>query len=325
MSNQTHFVILIPIFDDWNAFQLLVNQIDVEFVKTGWLIEILAIDDGSEVSFEQTNLQFENLNNIVKVSVLKLRRNVGHQRAIATGLTFIEEKIECDAVLVMDGDGEDTPSEAKRLIEKCVSENFDRLIFARRKKRSEGVVFRFLYSIYKTFYRILTGKQFRFGNFSVIPRKFLSRLSVMSEGWNHYAAGVLKARIPYYELDTVRGTRLSGQSKMNFVSLIIHGLSSVSVYSEVVGVRLLVATFFLTVISGFLIGVVVVIRLLTNLAIPGWATYAIAFLILILLQAVTLSLFFSFIVLNGRDTATFIPQRDYHYFIADQYQIYPNN
>jgi hypothetical protein len=169
----------------------------------------------------------------------------------------------------------------------------------------------------------LTGKQFRFGNFSVIPYSFLSRLSVMSEGWNHYAAAILKARIPYQEVDTIRGNRLSGQSKMNFVSLIIHGLSSISVYSEVVGVRLLVATFFLTIISVLLIGVVVSVRFFTNLAIPGWATYASAFLILILLQSVTLSLFFSFIVLNGRDNATFIPQRDYHYFIANQCQIYP--
>jgi hypothetical protein len=145
----------------------------------------------------------------------------------------------------------------------------------------------------------------------------------MSESWNHYAAAVLKARIPYQEIDTIRGTRLSGRSKMNFVSLIIHGLSSISVYSEVVGVRLLVATFLLTMISLFLIGIVVSIRLLTNLAIPGWATYVSAFLILILLQSITLSLFFSFIVLNARDNATFIPQRDYHYFIADKYQIYP--
>jgi hypothetical protein len=38
----------------------------------------------------------------------------------------------------MDGDGEDTPAEAKRLIEKCIAENFSKLIFARRSKRSEG-------------------------------------------------------------------------------------------------------------------------------------------------------------------------------------------
>jgi glycosyltransferase involved in cell wall biosynthesis len=318
-----NIVILIPIFDDWKAFQLLVNQIEAKFVKTNWLVEVLVIDDGSQSGFETTDLQFEKLENIAKISILKLKRNVGHQRAIATGLTFIEEEIKCDAVLVMDGDGEDTPAEAKRLIEKCIAENFSKLIFARRSKRSEGLIFRFSYSIYRFFYLILTGKQFRFGNFSVIPYSFLSRLSVMSEGWNHYAAAILKARIPYQEVDTIRGNRLSGQSKMNFVSLIIHGLSSISVYSEVVGVRLLVATFFLTIISVLLIGVVVSVRFFTNLAIPGWATYASAFLILILLQSVTLSLFFSFIVLNGRDNATFIPQRDYHYFIANQCQIYP--
>jgi hypothetical protein len=172
MSKPYYIIILTPIYDDWKAFQLLIDQINAELVETDWLIEVLAVDDGLQIAFEETNLQFEKLKNLSNISILKLRRNVGHQRAIATGLTFIEEKLECDAVLVMDGDGKDTPSEAKNLIKRCIAQNFSELIFARRRKRSEGIIFRFSYWIYKFFYRILTGKQFRFGNFSLIPRFF---------------------------------------------------------------------------------------------------------------------------------------------------------
>lgn len=327
MIKKNHIVFLIPIYDDWNSFEILTQKIDEEFLNSEWKIELLVIDDGSQKSFEDCCSPISELKSISKISILKLKRNLGHQRAIALGLTFIEANLECDAVLIMDGDGEDLPSEAKRLIEKCILENFSKLIFAKRTKRSEGAVFRISYFIYRNFYQILTGKQFRFGNFSIVPYIFLNRLSVISEGWNHYAASVLKARIPYDEIDTIRGVRLSGSSKMNFISLITHGLSSISVYGEVVGVRLLIATLFVIIILSLLIGVVILVRLITLppeiVVVPGWATYAITILIMILLQSLTLSLFFSFLVLNGRDNSTFLPQRDYHYFISEKNQIYP--
>jgi glycosyltransferase involved in cell wall biosynthesis len=325
MSGENRIIILIPVYDDWKSLEILLQHLDAEFAGSDWEIELLVIDDGSQISLEEHGFSLTALRGISKVSVLGLRRNLGHQRAIALGLTYIEVNLKCKAVLIMDGDGEDTPPDARRLIEKCIAENFSKIIFARRTRRSEGLLFRLSYVFYRNFYRLLTGKQFRFGNFSVVPSVFLSRLSVISEGWNHYASSVLKAKIPYAEIDTARGVRHVGQSKMNFTSLIIHGLSSISVYAELVGVRMLIATFLLTAVSSVLIAIVVAVRFLTDLAIPGWATYVVGLLILILLQSVSLSLFFSFIVLGGRDTATFLPQRDYHYFIAYNYQLYPRS
>jgi hypothetical protein len=209
-----------------------------------------------------------------------------------------------------------------RLIDRCRELGNSKIIFAGRTQRNEGFSFRVFYVVYKFLYRILTGRNYHVGNFSAIPAKFLRRLSVISEGWNHYASSVLKARIPFEEIDTVRGKRLDGSTKMNFTSLVIHGLSAISVHSEVVGVRMLCATLFLTFFSLVAVAVVVAVRLFTDLAVPGWATYVTAFLAVILLQSVTLSFFFSFIVLNGRQNATFLPERDYHYFIAGEHVIF---
>jgi hypothetical protein len=41
------------------------------------------------------------------------------------------------------------------------------------------------------------------------------------------------------------------------------------------------------------------------------------------MQAVTLSLFFIFLVLNNRNNAGFLPAKDYQYFISEEYEIYP--
>ena len=53
-----------------------------------------------------------------------------------------------------------------------------------------------------------------------------------------------------------------------------------------------------------------------HLPIPGWATSTFGILTVILFQAVMLSIQFSFIVLGGRQGTTFLPCRDYAYFVA---------
>jgi hypothetical protein len=311
-----------PVRDDWGALGKLLLAIDKEFAVVEGNVDVLVVDDCSEENFAESGLFVGPYANLRRVSIVELKRNLGHQRAISLGLTYIDANMNSSTVLVMDGDGEDTPSEAVRLVRRCQELGNSKIVFARRAQRSENLAFRTFYVIYRGVYRVLTGRNYRFGNFSAIPAKFLPRLSVISEGWNHYASSVLKARVPFEEIDTIRGSRLDGRSKMNFTSLVIHGLSAISVHSEVVGVRMLAATLSLTAVSLILVAVVAAIRFLTDLAIPGWATYVTAFLVVILLQSVTLSFFFSFIVLSGRENATFLPERDYHYFIAGEHTIF---
>ena len=323
-SEKIPIAIVVPVLDDWKSLALLLPMLDRNLNRKDFSVEVIIVDDGSRLSFIEIDFVPETLENIKKISVLELKRNVGHQRAITLGLAFVAaERPEYKAVIVMDGDGEDKPEDIIKLIEKCRQENFSKLIFAKRSKRSEGAVFKFFYNLYINFFKILTGQNIRIGNFSIVPRKILRRLVVVSDVWNHYAVGSLKARVPYAVIETERGERLSGSSKMNFVSLVTHGLSAISVYGDTVGVRLLLGTSILILLS--LVGVLIVagVRIFTDLGIPGWATYVIALLLIILMQAVTLSLFFIFLVLNNRNNAGFLPAKDYQYFISEEYEIYP--
>ena len=185
--------VVIPVLDDWKSLALLLPILDASLTDRRLSVEILVIDDGSSIPFEKARITLPKFSNLNKISILELKRNLGHQRAIALGLTFAATELDCDAAVVMDGDGEDQPADAARLIEKCRAEDFSAMIFAKRSKRSEGFAFRFFYSLYKFFYKILTGRAIRFGNFSVVPRRILRRLIVVSEVWNHYAVGAMKA------------------------------------------------------------------------------------------------------------------------------------
>ena len=251
-----------------------------------------------------------------RIDVLRLRRNLGHQRAIAIGLAYVEDCLQAGAVVVMDGDGEDDPADVPRLLERLDEEGNGKIVFAERARRSESLVFRIFYALFKLLHLFLTGKGVRVGNFSAIPRRRLSSLVVVAEIWNHYAAAVFRSRQPYCMIPTYRSRRLCGSSSMNFVSLVTHGLSAISVYSDVVGVRLLVMSIILAFLT--LAGMVgaVLVRLATNLAIPGWASYTVGILLVLFVQAIMAAFVFSFVILGSRHGTTFLPRRDYSFFIG---------
>jgi len=61
---------------------------------------------------------------------------------------------------------------------------------------------------------------------------------------------------------------------MNVVSLVLHGLTAMSVYADTIFARILLAAAFVAATATFGIATVVGIRTATDLAIPGWATVA---------------------------------------------------
>jgi hypothetical protein len=308
-------LILVPIYDDWAALARLTSVLDSVLSDHGTKARLLVVDDGSSArsGWEETGGRFAALS---RIDILELRRNLGHQRAIAIGLAYVEDQIPCEAVVVMDGDGEDDPHDVPRLLERCRQDGGQRIVFAGRARRSESWVFRVFYGLFRLVHFVLTGHRVLVGNFSIIPRARLESLVVVAEMWNHYAAAAFKSRQPYCIIPTERARRLDGESSMNFVQLVVHGLSAISVYSETVGVRLLIAAFGLALFSLSGLLATVVVRLSTDWGIPGWATSTAGIFLVLLSQAVMLAFVFSFVTLSNRHGSTFLPRRDYAPFIG---------
>jgi hypothetical protein len=315
-----HIVICIPVFDDWKSASLLVDSLDEALLGMPQSYSLLLVDDGSTEAVPAELTRGREA--IDRVEVVHLRCNLGHQRAIALGLAFIAAKEPCRAVVVMDADGEDDPAHVPELVRRCEAHQYNRLIFAQRSKRSEGLVFRACYAAFRALHRLLTGRDVQEGNFSIVPFEIVRRLVAVSELWNHYAAAVFKAKLPTDGVSLPRATRLMGESKMDLVSLITHGLSAISVFGEVVGTRILCAAG-VVMIAGLLGLVAVVgIRLWTDLAIPGWATNAAGLLGLLLLNMCLFMTMATLFVLQSRDKYSFLPARDYEYYVLEKVTLY---
>jgi hypothetical protein len=317
------FVILIPLFNDWAAAEVLLPRLLATMRRAELRPRILLVDDGSTQPRPDDFLaQAPEI--AAAVHVLPLRRNLGHQRAIAIGLCFLAEHGTDEAVVVRDGDGEDSPDDVVRLWEKHREIRTGQVVFADRRRRSENLRFRLFYKLYRLAHYLLTGYLVRVGNFSLIPFSALQRLVVVSELWNHYAAAVYKARLPHIAIPTKRAPRLAGESKMNFVGLVTHGLSAMSVHSEIIGTRALAGLCGVGVLTALALAAVLVVRFGTSLAIPGWATVAVGLLVIVFMQAMMMALVFVFVVLGNRQASSFLPLRDYKYFVNEVYSLGPD-
>jgi hypothetical protein len=327
MANETldkRVVIVIPVFNDWEVAGLLLRNLDDVLQEQGLNAAGVLVNDGSSERIP-SSFKKQNCRSFATIDVLHLWRNVGHQRAICIGLVVVNNTMPCRTVIVMDADGEDKPEDVIRLIEELDRDPEERILFAARTKRLESGLFQASYRLYRAVHWLLTGVSVRVGNFSAIPYSQLARLVSASELWNHYAACVFRARVGHRLLPTERGKRLSGRSKMNYTSLVVHGLSAISVFGEVVGVRLLLLSLALALGAGMLVIVVLAIKLFTQLAIPGWTTQVIGLLVVVLLQAVMLSFLLGFVVIGNRTTQNFLPLRDCPFFIHSLERIFTHD
>lgn len=304
------YIILVPQYNDWEALNLLIERINQDVAAdTLAATSLVIVDDCS--SYDYTHIvDFKGIG----VRIVRLYRNLGHQRAIAIGLSYIAQEIPCDKVIVMDADGEDAPKDINTLVE-ASHKIPDQIIFARRTKRQESLAFKVFYRVYKFIFRQLTGKVITFGNFSVIPQRRLQNIVRVSEIWNNFPGGVIKSRLPYDSVPIERAKRLAGESKMNFVSLVMHGLSTVSVLIDVVAVRILIFSIFMALLAFSCLIIVLYFKWFTELAVPGWASSLGSALLVFIMQVFLISLFLVFMVLQYRTQQHFIPAIQYKNFI----------
>jgi len=273
-------LILAPYFEDLAAKIFcaeLANNLGVND-------RLIIVDDGSlEHPFDVSWMQSQG----IKGYVLRLARNVGHQQALATGLCYAASSLEFDSLTILDSDGEDRPEDIKQLLSELDHRND--VVVARRRSRVESVKFKLFYQIYRFIFRVLVGRIIGFGNFMAMNYRAAKRMSISPETQLHVAAAVINSKLRIGQVSLNRGARYQGTSKMNLVSLTLHGLRSVMVFSDQVLVRitLLSVAFGAAVIIAML---AMTLMKLSGTAIPGWYSTGGGILILMLTQAAFIAL-----------------------------------
>jgi len=220
------FVILIPIYNDWESLTKLLNNISeiVRNIKKAQF-DCIVVNDCSTIKNPKIKIPSE----INSIKIIHMSKNKGHARCNAFGIKYLSESSDYDYLILMDGDGEDRPEEIKLLVDKILLEP-NKSVVAKRVKRSEGPIFQMLYKLHKYLTLLTTGKLINFGNYSCLTKPDLKMLSTKASLWSSYS-GTFKYNIKNYnEVNSIRGMRYFGPTQMTLFKLVIHSFSIIAVF-----------------------------------------------------------------------------------------------
>ena len=218
------YTIILPTYNDWKSLSILLYQIEKNLNNTKNIYKVLIIDDNSS---EKNGYNLNKNKFFKEIKIISLKKNVGSQKAIATGLKFIsnlKNKKE-RKFIIMDSDGEDDPKKIKDII-KLIDKNPNiEMIAMKRTLRKESFFFSILYEIHLIVTLLITLKYIRFGNFSFLNKKVINEITKKKELWLAYSATLKKYFNSNNSISAPRRKRISGKSKMSYFGLIIHSLN----------------------------------------------------------------------------------------------------
>lgn len=301
-------ILLLPVYNDADCLKILCNNIVFQELAA-YNVQMVVVNDGS------TGFDFNKKEYSFPIDIIHLHSNLGHQKALAIGLSYIYHHKKAFNVIVMDADGEDKPEDILTLL-KPSSTDDKIIVFAKRIRRKESLQLRAGYQLYKLLFSLLTGRSISFGNFVCIPFRYLENLVYKNDIWNHLAAGILKSNLPFASIPVEKKKRFAGESKMKLSKLVLHGFGAITVFIEQVSTRLLMFSLLLLVITTFSIGIIIIIKIITDLAIPGWASTLTGVMMIMFLQSFLMALFTLFLYISSQSQRQFIPGVHYKEFIS---------
>lgn len=206
--------VTIPIHNEESALPELLRRLTNVLDKVaGGPHEMVFVDDGSSdgsLAFLEAAAKEDQ-----RILVLSLARNFGHQAAISAGIHHATG----DAIIVMDGDLQDTPESIPLFVEKHL-EGYD-VVYAQRVRRKEPWPLRVCYFM---FYRMMAKlSDIRLpldsGDFGLMSRRVINVLKQMPEH-HRYLRG-LRSWVGFKQLGVrvERAQRHSGKSKYSLLGL----------------------------------------------------------------------------------------------------------
>lgn len=262
--------IVVPVYNEECVLPAVLDRLRaLEASAPEYAFECILVDDGSA---DSSGAIIDTAAQMNAITALRLSRNFGHQAAVTAGI----DHAFGDYVAVIDGDLQDPPELIPEMITAMKAANAD-VAYGVRTQRKENVLKR---SAYHAFYRLLSALSpleipLDSGDFGVLSRRVADVLRQMPEksrfirGLRAYAGF---KQIPFaYE----RHARAGGEPKYTLRKLMSLAMDGIVNFSEV---PLRLATFvgFVMATLSLLYGCFILMwRLFSASAIPGFATLAV--------------------------------------------------
>ncbi len=277
--------VVTPMFNEREAVDHFVARLRPVMEGLGVTYEVIAVDDGSKDATVARLLQLRA--EWPELRIVSLRRNVGHQTALAAGL----RSARGEYVVSIDADLQDPPEVIGEMLAAAREQNVD-VVYGVRSDRSTDTSFkRNTAGVYYWMMRRLVGPWVsdNAGDFRLMSRAVVDVLNALPEQRPVYrlvvpSLGFSSAEVPY-----VRAERVAGETKYPLSKMIKLTLDSVTSFSAAP----LKIALWLGLFSFLLCLALIVTGLVAwgvGGTVPGWTSLYIAVLLLGGVQLICLGL-----------------------------------
>lgn len=219
--------IVVPLYNEESVFPQLIERLIGVIENSKMSIEVILIDDGSRDKTPQLMRELSLQDS--RFQSIFLSRNFGHQRALSSGLAYVNAT---EAIMVVDGDLQDPPELLTKFYE-YYEKGYD-VVYAVRKKRKENFLKK---AAYKSFYRFLKRVSYieiplDSGDFSLISRRVVDQLNAMPEE-SRFIRG-MRSWVGYQQIgvEYERSERQAGETSYTFKKLLELAFSGIFNFSE---------------------------------------------------------------------------------------------
>lgn len=238
-------------------------------------VELIFVDDGSRDKTRE--ILKSHADQEPRIKIIGFARNFGHQIAVTAGI----DAASGDAVILIDADLQDPPSVMHEMIAKW-HEGYDVVYGTRTERPGESI---FKLATAKRFYRILSHLSdvpipLDTGDFRLMSRPVVDTLKAMPERDRFIRGMVSWVGFRQISLPYKRAERFAGESKYPLRKMLRFATDGILSFST----KPLQFSVALGLISASLalVGILYafILRLFTNIWVPGWTTLMIAILFL---------------------------------------------
>ncbi len=255
--------IVTPCFNEGAGILDFLKKVETALKRTNEQFIIITVDDCSQDNTLEQLRNFQFHSPLHQLHILSLHFNVGHQGAIYQGLLYAST-LNVAKVIIMDSDGEDDPDAIPELLQQ---KDFS-IVEVKRGKRAESLLFQICYTLYKFIFHLITGKSMDYGNYCMIDRDMVNRISYTS--FIHLPAYLLKQKATKTSIQNNRQKRISGKSKMGMQGLLIHAFKSLIEFGEDLLMMFLKLFLAISVLLLLLLGNIFYQKFIAKTAILGW-------------------------------------------------------
>lgn len=277
--------VVTPMYNESEAIDHFVARLRPVLDRLDMTYEVIAVDDGSRDVTVARLLQLRKT--WPQLRVVSLRRNVGHQAALAAGLRAARGH----HVVSIDADLQDPPETIAEMLAVAREQRVD-VVYGVRDDRSTDTVFkRTTAGLYYWLIHRLAGPWVsnQAGDFRLISRAVVDVLNDLPERQPVYRLVVPSLGYPSAEVPYARAERVAGQTKYPLNKMIKLAFDSITSFSAM---PLRIATWLGTLAFLFCLALVTagLVAWALGATVPGWTSLYVAVLLLGGIQLICLGL-----------------------------------